>query len=125
MHLHPYESERFWSEFCPYGLQSSVAIVRLVAPQTLDLMLESALRVGFALPKPSLDRSHAHNSANIALSLIRGGMYRVHSFMCCNLPEYGMSTCTGTKITCFRVLSDFPVNLCLDDGGIRTHLERQ
>jgi len=73
----------------------------------------------FALTEPALDRSHAHDSANITLSLFRGVLHRAaYSFLCCNLPVHGMSRSTDTNITCLRVLSDIPVEFCLNDSGM-------
>ena len=74
----------------------------------------------FALTEPALDRSHAPDSANSSFSLFRGVLHRAaYSFLCCKLPVHGMSRSTDTNITCFRVLSEIPVEICLNDSGIR------
>ena len=77
---------------------------------TPRLMSASALRVGFCLPEPACDpRARFSNQCTYPWRTVPRAFY----FLCCNIPEYGMSTCTGTNITRFRAPSDSRSNSVL------------
>ena len=111
MRLHPYEFENCWSEFCLYTLPHCDVPVCLFASLTLSSMSASALRVGFCTyGAHNCSFALARFSKPYTFTYLWRSVPCAFSFLCCDLPKHGMSTCTATNIICFRVLSEFQVD---------------
>ena len=85
---------------------SQIVPVCLFAPLTSSSMSTSALRGGFC-PHLIVCTRTIQQTIHLHLSVAVCTVRLLRAFLCCNLPEHGMSTCAATNITCFRALSDF------------------